>query len=100
MNPLAPVTSTSAIFPTGLEYTGLQAAHELGTRSRRRCGHAWLKDKPAQVCILGKIADVLVHVSRIDRDGVARAVRCSERNLVEHALHYGMQAACADILHA
>src|SRR4051794_20241442 len=46
-----------------------------------------LQNEPAQVSVLGEVADVLLHVIRVDLDGLAVAVRRGERNLVEHALH-------------
>jgi hypothetical protein len=59
---------------------------------------AKLKDKPAQIRVLGEIADVLLHIGGVDPDGLAIAVRGHERNLVEHALHHGLQPPRADIL--
>src|SRR5450631_3928951 len=48
-----------------------------------------LQDEPAQIRVLGEIADVLLHIVGIDLDGLAIAVGGGEGNLVEHALHHG-----------
>src|ERR1700733_6373069 len=42
---------------------------------------------------------MLLHVGGVDPDGLAVAVRRDERNLVEHALHHGLQPPRADILY-
>src|SRR5579863_7172013 len=57
-----------------------------------------LQNKPAQVGILGEVADVLLNILRIDQDGFAVAVRRGKGNFVQHALHNGLQATRADIL--
>src|SRR5262245_30615178 len=59
-----------------------------------------LQDEPRQIRVLGEIADVLVHVGGVDRNGLAGAVGGGERDLVEHALHHRLQAARADVLDA
>ena len=59
-----------------------------------------LQNKPAQIGVLGQIADMLLHVGSIDLDRLAGAVRGRERDLVEHALHHRLQPPRADILHA
>ena len=58
-----------------------------------------LQNKPAQIGVLGEVADVLLHVIGIDLDGLAMTVRRGERNLVEHALHHRLQPPRTDILH-
>ena len=60
---------------------------------------ALLQNKPAQIGVLGEVADVLLHVIGIDLDGLAMTVRRGERNLVEHALHHGLQPSRTDVLH-
>ena len=66
----------------------------------QRAPHRCLQNKPAQIRILGEIADVLLHVGGVDLHGLAGAVGRGERDLVEHALHHGLQPPRADILHA
>src|SRR5262249_52057694 len=58
------------------------------------------ENEPAKVCVLGEIADVLVHVSGVDCHRVAGTVGRGERNLVEHALHHRLQPPRADVLDA
>src|SRR5262245_30526817 len=58
-----------------------------------------LQDKPAQIRVLGEVADVLLHIVGVDLDGLAMAVGCGEGDIVEHALHHGLQPARADIFH-
>ena len=81
-------------------------ANELGGGSRRRiafveqiaggCRH--LKDKAAQVGVLGKIADVLLHIGGVDLDRLAGPVGRRKRDLVEHPLHHRLQTPRADVL--
>src|SRR5579871_201029 len=66
----------------------------------RAAGKSGLKNKPRQIGVLGEIADMLVHIGGIDFDRLARAVRSRKRNIVEDALHHGLQAARPDILDA
>ena len=47
---------------------------------------------------LAEVADVLVHIGGVDLDVVAAAVGRRERNLVEHALHHGVQPPRPDVL--
>jgi hypothetical protein len=56
-----------------------------GTTDRRE-----LQNKPAQIGVLGEIADVLLDIVGIDLDGLAMAVGGGKGNLVEHALHHGL----------
>ena len=49
-----------------------------------------LQDKPAQIGVLGEIADVLLDIGGVDPDRLAIAVRRGKGNLVEHALHHGL----------
>ena len=42
---------------------------------------------------------MLLHIVGVDTDGLAVAIRRGERDLVEHALHHGLQPPGADILH-
>src|SRR5262249_54163383 len=58
-----------------------------------------LQNEPAQVGVLGEVADMLVHIVGVDLDGFAVAVGRGEGYLVEHALHHRLQTAGADILH-
>jgi len=57
-----------------------------------------LQNKPAEIRVPGEIADVLAHVGRVDPHALARTVRRRERDLVEHALHHGLQPARANVL--
>ena len=59
-----------------------------------------LQNKPAQIRVLGEIADVLLHIGGVDLHRLAGAVGGAERNLVEHALHHGLQPPRADVLDA
>ena len=42
---------------------------------------------------------MLLHIDGIDLDGLAMAVGCCEGDIIEHALHHGLQPPCADILY-
>src|ERR1700730_9252372 len=53
-----------------------QAKREPGRRSDTKTGGQKLQNKPAQIRVLGEVADVLLHVGGIDQDGLAMAVRC------------------------
>ena len=71
-------------------------------RGRALCAaaqEAGLENKPAQIRIPRQIADILLHIIAVDLQRLARAVGGGEGNFVEHALHHGLQAARADILH-
>jgi len=57
------------------------------------------KIKPAEIGVLARSPDVLLHVVGIDLDGLAITVRGCEGDLVEHALHHGLQPPRADVLH-
>src|SRR5712672_1604625 len=56
----------------------------------RRDDDATSQNEPAQIRVLGEIADMFLHVIGIDLDGLAIAVGGGEGNLVEHALHHGL----------
>ena len=57
-----------------------------------------LKDELRQVGVLGELADAAIHVGGVDRDLLAGAVGGREGDVVQHALHNGLQAARADVL--
>jgi hypothetical protein len=78
-----------------------------------RCGEnarCWLNDiqldafesqnESAEVRVLGKVADVLVHVGGVDFERLSRSVRRAKRDIVEHALHHRLQPPRTDILDA
>ena len=46
-----------------------------------------LQNKPAEVRVLGEIADMLLNIVGVDLNGFAMAVGRGEGNLVEHALY-------------
>lgn len=65
----------------------------VAARSRWFVGpRAKLQNKPAEVRVLGEIADMTLDVSGVDLDGLAGAVGSREGNLVEHARHHRLQA--------
>ena len=76
---------------------GNLSAHQLAGGAQ---GNGALQNKPAQVGVLGEIADVLLHIGGVDLHRLAGAVGGGERNLVEHALHHGLQPPRADVLDA
>ena len=45
-----------------------------------------LKNKLAEIRVLRQIADVFLHIGRVDGDGLSVHVRCVERGFVQHAL--------------
>ena len=57
-----------------------------------------LQNKPAQIRVLGEVADVLLHIVGVDLDGLAVAVGRGEGDFVEHALHHRLQPPRADVL--
>src|SRR5689334_18687921 len=48
------------------------------------------QNKPAQIGVLRKVADMFFHVSGIDRHRLAAEVGGAERDIVKHALHHGL----------
>src|SRR5271168_2069266 len=80
---------------------GANAVATESTIERRRVSICRpLQDESAEICVLGEVADVLLHVSGIDLHRLARTVGSAKGNIVEHALHHGLQPPRADILHA
>src|SRR5580692_850480 len=58
-----------------------------------------LEDEPRQIAILGEIADVVLNVGGVDRDGGAGGlIRGGEAHLLEQALQDRVQTPGADIL--
>jgi hypothetical protein len=67
---------------------------------RTACFYSSSQNKSTEISVFGEIANVLMHVGRVDLDGFAGAVGRAERNIVKHALHYRLQPPRADILNA
>src|SRR5271156_615924 len=75
-------------------------AAESAIRRRRVSISRPLQNEPAQICVLGEVADVLLHVAGIDLDRLAGTVGSAKGHVVEDPLHHCLQAAGADIFHA
>src|SRR6185437_1002160 len=54
------------------------------------------QDEARQVGVLGQIADVRLHEGGVDLHSLARPVGRGEGNIIEHALHHGLQTPRAD----
>src|SRR5262249_37879157 len=66
-------------------------AHHAGDETMERS-----ENEPAQIRVLGEIADVLVHVVGVDHHRLPGTVGGAEGDVVEHALHDRLQPARAD----
>src|SRR5690606_29442578 len=58
----------------------------------------WSQNVARQIRVPGEVADMLVHIGRIDHDTRAGTVGRVEGDVVQHPLHYGLQPPSADVL--
>ena len=64
-----------------------EAGHSPAPRNKRNCS-CRLQDVPTQVGVLDQLTEVLVHVSGIDGDGFAVAIRGFVAQRIQQALEY------------
>ena len=58
------------------------------------------QNEPAEIGILGKIADALADIGTIDTNDFTRTIGRGELDIVKHPLENRLQRTCADILDA